>query len=130
MKLKHVATLTLAGLALAGCQNRTAASAPSSKVPEAKVVGEAVSCLHRNDYRETRVRDDRTIDFIGSGGRAWRNTLPYTCSGLGFNEAFGYSTSISQLCSTDIIWVIEQGSEARRGASCGLGKFVPVELPK
>lgn len=130
MKLKHIATLTLAVLALAGCQKSTTASAPSSKVPEAKVVGEAVSCLHLNDYDETRVRDDRTIDFIGHGGKAWRNTLPYSCSGLGFNEAFGFSTSLSQLCSSDIIWVIEQGGGTRRGASCGLGKFVPVELPK
>ena len=66
-----------------------------------------------------------------AGGKVYRNTLPLTCPRLGFQEAFTYSTSISQLCNTEIIYVLENlGGELRRGAGCGLGKFVPVEYVK
>ena len=42
------------------------------------------------------------------GGKVYRNTLPNSCPRLGFEEAFSYSTSINQLCSTEIIYVLEQ----------------------
>ena len=59
----------------------------------------------------------------------WRNTLPQRCSGLKFDDAFTYATSLSQLCSTDIIYPLQRtGGSLQRGAGCGLGQFVPVEL--
>ena len=75
--------------------------------------------------RETRVRNDRTIDFYANGGKVYRNVLPYSCPSLGFEERFSYKTSLSQLCSTDIITVLTSPG-IKRGASCGLGKFQPV----
>ncbi len=94
---------------------------------EEPVVGE--TCLSLASIRESRVIDDKTIDFIMNGGKIYRNTLPYACPSLGFEKAFGYSTSLSQLCSTDIIRVIHQGGGPRFGAGCGLGKFVPYTPP-
>jgi hypothetical protein len=81
------------------------------------------------NIRETKVVDDRTIDFVMRGGDIYRNTLPNSCPQLGFERAFSYSTSISQLCSVDIITVLQQAGGIRRGASCGLGKFTPIEKP-
>ena len=72
---------------------------------------------------EARVIDDRTIDFHLRDGSVIRNALPNSCPSLGFEKAFTYSTSLSQLCSTDIITVIHTGGGPRTGASCGLGKF-------
>jgi len=122
---------TLAVLALASC-NRTAESAPRpSKAPAARVVGQAVSCIPIIQISSSRVHDDSTIDFEMAGSRIYRNTLPNSCPGLGVEEAFTYETSLSQLCSTDIIYVLQRtGGELRRGAGCGLGQFVPVELEK
>jgi hypothetical protein len=35
------------------------------------------------------------------------------------------------LCNVDIIYVLQRtGSMLQRGAGCGLGKFVPIELVK
>jgi hypothetical protein len=83
-----------------------------------------VSCVSISRIRETRVRDDRTIDFVMSGGHTLRNTLPNSCAQLGSEKAFSYATSLSQLCSTDIITVLYQGGGGpSRGASCGLGEF-------
>jgi len=96
--------------------------------PEAKVVGDAVNCVNIRSIRQTQVRDDQTIDFMMNGGKVYRNTLPNRCPQLGFERAFGYETSQSQLCNVDIITVLVQAGGIRRGASCGLGKFTPVEL--
>jgi len=120
----------LALLALAGCNEERPGSNAVSKAPAARVVGEAVDCVSIASMNGTTVHDDYTIDFK-VGSRTYRNTLPYRCSGLGLEKAFSYETSLSQLCSTDMIHVLRStGGTPDRGASCGLGRFVPVELEK
>lgn len=119
---------SLVSLGLVGCT-----AAPPVKpsviaattVAPAKVSPTAQSCVQLNRIREARVVDDRTIDFYLSNREVLRNTLPNSCPQLGFERAFSYSTSLSQLCSVDIITVIIQGGGPARGASCGLGPFVP-----
>lgn len=99
------------------------------KVPPAEITGKPVSCINLSQIRNTVVRDDRTIDFIMSGGRVYRNELPNQCGSLGFDRAFSYSTSLTQLCNVDIITVLQNvGGGLMPGASCGLGEFTPVKL--
>jgi hypothetical protein len=111
-----------------------AAAAPGAardrdQLPMATPVGKAETCIPLRSIRQTHVRNDHVIDFDMSGGKVYRNTLPGGCPGLGFNESFAYQTSLSQLCSTDIITVL-QSPGPQRGASCGLGQFQPVMLAK
>lgn len=109
-----------------------AAAAPGAdrRIPAATPAGAPESCIRLIDIRETRVRDDRTIDFIMRGrDRVYRNTLPHACPSLGFEQRFSYATSLSQLCSADIITVLYVGP-LMRGASCGLGEFQPVTLAR
>ncbi|UAJ11275.1 hypothetical protein [Polymorphobacter megasporae] len=101
------------------------AVAVATTVAPAKSSAITKSCVQLNRVREARVVDDRTIDFYLSDREVLRNTLPNSCPQLGFERAFSYSTSLSQLCSVDIITVIIQGGGPSRGASCGLGPFVP-----
>ncbi|WNO53600.1 DUF6491 family protein [Stakelama saccharophila] len=120
-----------ASAALAACattpEERSAYEASeAAKVPAATPTGEAVSCIQTNRIRETRVHGDSVIDFVMDGGRVYRNRLPNRCSGLGFEERFGYETHIGQLCSTDTITVL--CSPPQPGPTCGLGEFQPVEL--
>jgi hypothetical protein len=62
-----------------------------------------------------------------TGGKIYRNTLPYSCPGLGFEERFSFRTSLSQLCNVDIINVLnDYGGRVQEGAGCGLGTFQPV----
>jgi hypothetical protein len=98
-------------------------------VPAATPTGKPLSCVPIRQIRETRVHGDKVIDFHMAGGRVYRNELPYECSGLGFEERFSYKTSLSQLCSTDIITVLRSPATIQ-GPSCGLGQFQPVTLPK
>ena len=117
-----LAPISLA-VALAACSGNQAPRTPPAMVP----TGDPVSCVQTSQIRSTQVQDDQTIDFTMRNGQIFRNTLPNRCPGLGFSRAFSYSPTASQLCSVDIITVIETGAGPRRGASCGLGQFVPVK---
>lgn len=128
--------LLLSAAALASCaapaSDQRAGSGQSKNVPAVRVVGTPVSCLPLQSIRESRVRDDWTIDFRTNGNRWYRNTLPNRCNSLGFERAFSYATSLTQLCNVDIITVIANtgGSGPINRGSCGLGQFTPVELVK
>jgi hypothetical protein len=100
-----------------------------NQVPEAVAAGKPESCISISRIRASHVRSDSVIDFEANGGKVYRNTLPNACPGLGFRQSFAYQTSLSQLCSTDIITVLES-PPMMRGASCGLGQFQPVTLAK
>ena len=102
-----------------------------SDAPAARVVGAPVNCIDASRIRSTRVHDDRTIDFVMNGKTTYRNTLPARCPQLGFEEAISYDLRGGQLCSPDIIYVLDRvGGGIRRGPACGLGEFVPIELIK
>ena len=115
--------------ALLATSGTVSAKRDRQAVPPATPAGEAVSCVPLQNIRSTRVHGDQVIDFHMSGGKVYRNTLPYACSSLGFEERFSYKTSINQLCSSDIITVI-QTPVSIQGPSCGLGRFQPVTLIK
>jgi len=131
--LRQIVPVLAACVVLAGCyayENGPHRTGPArDRIPQARVTGPDESCIPLNRANNSIVRDDRTIDFVGPGGRGWRNVLPSDCPGLGSEKAFSFSTSLSQLCSTDIIRVIQHlGPGISPGASCGLGRFTPIEL--
>ncbi len=95
--------------------------------PAATPAGKPVSCIPLRQIRASHVRSDRVIDCEMLGRRTYRVTLPVGCPGLGFEERFSYATSLSQLCSSDIITVLNAASP-QTGASCGLAEFQPVTL--
>ncbi|MEJ6595359.1 hypothetical protein [Parasphingorhabdus sp.] len=93
-----------------------------------KTIGEQKSCIMRSNIRSTDVVDDQTIDFKMRNGDIFRNNLPRKCSGLRFEEAFSYKTSINQLCNVDIIHVLAHtGGQIDTRGACGLGKFQKIE---
>ncbi|MFC0683406.1 hypothetical protein [Novosphingobium clariflavum] len=121
--------LLLSPLALAACSDHEPA-APPAVSPAAEAIGPAQDCLPLSQFSNTRIRDDRTIDFIGgAGNRVWRVTLPNRCSGLRSADSFTYETSLSQLCRQDIIYpLVRVGTGFQRGGGCGLAPFTPVKL--
>lgn len=122
--MKHIVSL----IALAGTLAMAApalAKQDKDAWKAAKPDGKPESCINLRQIRESRVRDDQTIDFYMIGGKVYRSTLPNSCPQLGFEKRFSYKTSLSQLCSTDIITVLTSPGIST-GASCGLGQFQPV----
>ncbi|MHB9880343.1 hypothetical protein ACSMXM_11855 [Pacificimonas sp. ICDLI1SI03] len=115
------ALLPLAGLSVSSCADPRAEEPLDALIPVADVAPE--NCVAIQRVRRTHVLSDYVIDFEMAGGEIWRNELPNRCPGLGFEESFSYTTSLSQICSTDIIRVVRQGGGNMPGASCGLGQF-------
>lgn len=84
-------------------------------------------CIQISRIDHTKVVDNQNILFYMRGGKVYNNHLPHPCSTLSFGRAFKFATSQSQLCSVDIISVIESSTgDEIAGAKCGLGMFVPV----
>ena len=119
----------LIGLAALTAMSVSANARDRNAVPEAMPTGKPVDCVPLRQISSTRVHGDSMIDFHMLGGKVYRNTLPNSCPSLGFEERFAYKTSLSQLCSVDIITVL-QSPGISPGASCGLGKFQQVTLVK
>lgn len=85
-------------------------------------------CIQIIQISNSRILDNRNILFEMSLGPDYLNTLPNACPGMGRNKAIMFVTSLSELCDLDMITVLDQvGGGFMRGATCGLGKFVPVE---
>ena len=121
--MRKLALAVLVSVPLAGA----APLQRANRVPAATPSGKPVSCLRLTDIRDSRVRSDQVIDFTTRGGKVYRNTLRNACPGLGFEQRFAYQTSIGQLCSVDIIRVL-QSPNITPGAACGLGEFQPATL--
>lgn len=129
-RLQGSITFLAATMLAASASLATAATDDSNKAADA-ASGEARNCISLASIQSTKVLDDRTILFKMTGGETLVNNLPQRCPGLGFEKAFGYKTSLTQLCNTDIIWVVRQAAGGiERGASCGLGKFEPFVEPE
>ena len=101
--------------------------APAAPIPATPIPATPIpvtrGCLSLVQIQSSNVVDGQTIDFRLRDGSVWRNRLPRSCPGLGFDRAFSYSTSIAQLCNVDLIRVIVQSNPGIMGATCGLGQF-------
>lgn len=88
---------------------------------------EAEKCIPINRIDSIKVLDKQHILFEMQGKENYLNTLPNRCASLSRTKPIMYKTSISQLCSLDIITVLESyGGGYYPGASCGLGTFTPM----
>lgn len=127
----RTAAMLLTPLALVACTPDDLANTPPP-APAATQIGAALDCLPLTRFNNSRIRDDRTIDFFaGAGSQVWRVTLPNGCPGLKSANTFAYETSLTQLCRQDIIYPLQQfGGSYQRMGGCGMGAFVPVKLAK
>ena len=91
--------------------------------------GKERSCVPLRNLKHQKIIDDKTIFFESQGGRAYMNKMDRKCPRLAYEQRFAFKTSINQLCSLDIITVID--SFGRDWAGCGLGKFHEMKrIPK
>jgi len=122
--------IALAALLSTGLVADAASARKPAKDDGRVAVGEPADCIMPSRVRSTNVRDDSTIDFVMNNGDVYRNTLPNSCPSLGFEKRFSYKLSTSQLCSVDIITVLQTaGGGFMQGPSCGLGKFQKMSKP-
>jgi hypothetical protein len=84
-------------------------------------------CVRINDIEKIDIVDADTLVFRMRRGKVYRNELPHRCPGLRPNDTLMYRSSVGQLCSVDVVTVLENwGFGFAPGASCGLGMFEPI----
>jgi hypothetical protein len=124
MRKSLLVVSTLVALTIGASAGMSAKKEPAP----VRAVGEPIRCVSLSQIRSTNVVDNSTIDFKMAGGKTYRNSLPYSCPGLKYEDRFSYRTSQSQLCNVDIVRVLhDYGGQLHEGVGCGLGKFQPVE---
>jgi len=115
----------LAALLLAGCAN---APREAKSTDVAADDPEALRCVQITQIDRTKVVDDENIFFYMKGGTVYRNQLPRACPGLSREQRFMYKVPTGRLCDLDVITVLmDLGGGLREGASCGLGRFHPID---
>jgi hypothetical protein len=115
--------ILLLPLALAACAGSNDSARPQTIWVED---GPTVNCINVRQIRTFRVIDDQTIDFERNRSAAWRNRLPFRCSGLSFGQKIRLNNRTSQLCSFDSITPLSmmRGPNPPR---CQLGQFQPLK---
>ena len=84
-------------------------------------------CIDTRRISNTRIVDKQNILFYMRGGVIYHNELPRACMGLRTGKTISYRTSLSRLCSNDLITLLDNfGMGMSRGPSCAIGKFRPV----
>ena len=84
-------------------------------------------CVRINDIEKIDIVDADTLVFRMRRGKVYKNELPHRCPGLRSNDTLMYRSSVGQLCSVDVVTILEDwGFGFAPGASCGLGMFEPI----
>lgn len=122
-----VARAALTILVLLSIQPLQAAEEDESEKGMLKPEG-AENCVSLSQIRKTRIVDDQTIIFYMRGSDIYINRLPRRCAGLKRSDGYSYETSLTRLCNTDIIRVLQRfgGAFPRPQNACGLGFFQPT----
>ncbi len=103
------------------------AEAEITRILAGRVPGKPVSCIPLTNLGPSQTVD-RTAIIYGQGRTLYLNRLPNGCPGLTHFTYPVVKTSLSELCSADILTIVDQGSHMTMG-SCGLGEFVPYTKP-
>ena len=91
--------------------------------------GKAQACIQQSWIDQTDVFDDGSILYHMKAGPDYLNTPSPRCAALRSSAGLISRTTTGQLCSGDIVEVVDFASHFNYG-SCGLGDFVPYPRVK
>ena len=99
----------------------------AERLAEFEKTGEVRNCLNLRSISQIDPLDDKNFLVRVGVNDYYLNKVKSRCRGAGraFNR-LQYTTSLSQLCSNEIIRVVDNSSGFTVG-SCGLGKFHRLE---
>lgn len=113
--------LTVAGAAPAA--RAVDPEAKIAKVLEGRIAGDPVDCINLRDIRSSQIIDGTAI-LYDTGRRLYLNRPESGASWLDHYDILVTDTHSPQLCSIDIVRLVDQTSGFQSG-SVALGKFVP-----
>ena len=95
---------------------------------EGRVAGKPQDCLMQRDIRSSRIIDGKAIVYETANGTIYVNEPDSGASSLRRDYVLVTDTHSDQLCSVDIVRLLDSGTHMQAG-SVGLGKFVPYAKP-
>jgi len=120
----------IGGALLAGAGTAQAADRdPEAQLARAiagRVAGKPVDCIDQHDIRSTQIIDNTAIVYEGAGGTIYVNRPRSGASSLRWGNILVTDTHSTQLCSIDVIHLIDSNSRMETGF-VGLGPFVPYK---
>lgn len=131
MKIRLAAAMSISVLAVA---NVATAERPSpdeqlAKAIDGRIAGAPVKCIRLRDIRSTRIIDRTAIIYDTLGPTIYVNRPTAGAAFLHDDRILVTDTRSSELCSIDIVKLMDPGSKMLSG-SVGLGEFVPYTKPK
>ncbi|MBB3860130.1 hypothetical protein GGQ88_001391 [Novosphingobium hassiacum] len=120
-------SLLLAGAA-ADAKPRLTPEQQLAKSLEGRVAGKPANCIYTPRVMNTRIYDKTAIAY-DAGNTIWVNRPDAGASSLDDSDIMVTQPFGSQLCSVDIVRMIDRTSGFWRG-SVGLGQFVPYTKVK
>ncbi|HEX7872170.1 MAG TPA: hypothetical protein VF475_04610 [Sphingobium sp.] len=136
MRFSPLIALAVIGMVSAGAaqaaptQNRMAKTPQDrlAKALEGRVAGTPVDCIQQSQIQSSQIID-RTAIIYQIGRTLYVNTPKSGANFLDSGDILVTDTHSPQLCSIDIVRLVDQGTRFPSG-SVGLDKFVPYTKPK
>jgi len=126
LKTTFLAAVVLATPAVAA--HRDTPDVQLQKALEGRVPGKPVNCISLSSTNSSRIIDGKAIIYR-VGGRLYVNEPRSGAASLRDDDILVTRTFSSQLCSVDMVRLIDRGSRFPRGF-VSLGQFVPYTKVK
>jgi len=126
LKTTFLAAVVLATPAVAA--HRDTPDVQLQKALEGRVPGKPVNCINLSSTNSSRIIDGKAIIYR-VGGRLYVNEPRSGAASLRDDDILVTRTFSSQLCSVDMVRLIDRGSRFPRGF-VSLGQFVPYTKVK
>lgn len=121
-------TALLLGAGLADARARVTPEAKLAKILDGRVAGPPVNCINMRDIQSSEIIDDTAIVYR-SGGTLYVNRPRAGAGSLDSNDILLTKTYTGNLCSIDVVDLIDRNSRFQRGF-VSLDQFVPYRKPK
>ena len=131
MRFSPMIALAAIGLFSAGAAHAAPAKTPQerlAKALEGRVAGKPVDCIQQRQIQSSEIIE-KTAIIYRVGQTLYVNKPESGANFLDRNDILVTDTHTPQLCSIDIVRLVDQGSRFQSG-TLGLGKFIPYTKPK
>ena len=127
-----IALASTAALLAASAAGAAPRKTPDERLAEAlkgRTAGAPVDCIYQNQIRSTQIID-RTAILYQVGNILYVNKPRSGAEFLDSGSILVTDTHSSQLCSIDIVRLVDQSDPHMPRGTVGLDKFVPYTKPK
>ncbi|MES2057086.1 MAG: hypothetical protein V4564_14230 [Pseudomonadota bacterium] len=107
---------------------RLSPEAKLAKILDGRVAGAPVNCIQLYNIQSSEIVDKTAIVYRGRNGTLYVNRVNGSAAFLDDDDILVSKTYSSQLCSIDIIQLVDRSSRMSSG-SVSLGEFIPYPKP-